>query len=400
MARAAVASALNGVRSACTDRFEISLATPADDIEVRRLLRECPLRGDVSVSLEREPAAGATAPVEGDVHQMLVARERATGRVAAIASRSVGDAFINGSPARVGCLGQLRVATPFRGSRALLDAGFASCRALHNGGDAYVYLVSVVAENHAARRLLLGTRSPFAPRLEQVGRLRTLIVPRRRWRSLPEQGHVGGPRGALRRAHIEIRPGARELLPDIAACLWRNGQRYQFARCWHAADLCSAARTPGLLPEHFVVATCGSRVAGCIACWDQRRFKQVVVRGYSPTMARWRPVMNFAGPWLGVPRLPEVGHRLEFAYLSHFAVDDDSPAVATALIAAARDRLPADVEYAVIGLPEDSPLLTPLKRAFRHRAYCSLLYAACWEDGEPIVRALDRRIAAPEVAVL
>ena len=400
MARRAVASALNAATSASTDRFEISLATPADDMAVRRMLRECPLAGDVSVSLEREPTDRAAAVVEGDVHQMLVARERATGRVAAIASRSVGDAFINGRPARVGYLGQLRVATPFRGSRALLDAGFASCRALHNLGDARVYLVSVVAENHAARRLLLGTRSAFAPRMEQVGRLRTLIVPRRRARDLPGQGDVGIRCRALRSAHIDIRPGSRELLPDIAACLWRNGQRYQFARCWYPADLCSAVRTPGLLPEHFLVAMRGGRIVGCVACWDQRRFKQVVVRGYSPRVARWRPVINFAGRWLGIPSLPEVGQRLEFAYLSHLAVDDDRPEVAIALIAAARHRLPADIEYAVIGLSDDSPLLAVLKGRFRHRAYSSLLYAACWEDGEPVVRALDGRISAPEVAIL
>jgi len=58
-------------------RFE--LATPADDAEVRRLLRENPMPGRVSISLEREPDAGLAAEVESDVHHTVVARDPATG---------------------------------------------------------------------------------------------------------------------------------------------------------------------------------------------------------------------------------------------------------------------------------------------------------------------------------
>ena len=85
-----------------------------------------------------------------------------------------------------------------------------------------------------------------------------------------------------------------------------------------------------------MVATRAGRVVGCVARWDQRRFKQVVVRGYSRRIARWRPFVNAAGRWLGVPPLPAVGDRLELAYLSHLAVDGDNADVAVALVAAAR----------------------------------------------------------------
>ena len=64
-------------------------------------------------------------------------------------------------------------------------------------------------------------------------------------------------------------------------------------------------------------------MTGCAATWDQRGLKQAIVRGYSPRLARWRSVVNLAGPLVGVPALPPVGRPLEFVYLSHVAVDDD-----------------------------------------------------------------------------
>ena len=150
MAGPAAARTLTRRASRPTPRFAMALATPHDDPEVRRLLRENPLPGEIVVGLEREPDSRLAATIEGDVHQTILARERTTGRLAAIASRSVHDAFVNGEPVRLGYLGQLRVAAPFHASYALLDAGFEFCRSLHAAGDAPIYLTSIVSDNRAA----------------------------------------------------------------------------------------------------------------------------------------------------------------------------------------------------------------------------------------------------------
>jgi hypothetical protein len=52
----------------------VDLATPADDPEIRRLLRDNPMDGEIRVSLEREPNAFLAAAVEGEPHHMVVAR--------------------------------------------------------------------------------------------------------------------------------------------------------------------------------------------------------------------------------------------------------------------------------------------------------------------------------------
>ncbi len=58
----------------------VDLATPADDPEIQRLLRDNPMDGEIRVSLEREPNALLAAAVEEEPHHTVVAREAETGR--------------------------------------------------------------------------------------------------------------------------------------------------------------------------------------------------------------------------------------------------------------------------------------------------------------------------------
>jgi hypothetical protein len=372
---------------ALTAAYVTAVARPEDDADVRRLLRESSFGHDVRLSLEREPDGRLASSIEGDVHATIVARHCASGAVAGIASRSVRDAFLNGQPARLGYLGQLRIDPAFRRSRELLDAGFAFCRHVHaREQDARIYLASVVADNRPARRLLARV-VPGWPRFEPVDTLVSLAIPvRYRERGL--------------KSSVELRRGSIDLTDDIVECLRRNGQRSQFFPCWTAADIRSV-RTRNLEISDLVVAMRQARVVGCIACWDQRAFKQVVVRGYAPRLGRVRPLLNMVSPLLGAPRLPPIDSELRFAYLSHLAVDDDDTDVVVDLIAAAR-RLAGQrrLDYVVLGVSSRSPVLPAVRRVFRHRLYESVLYVGFWPDGEALARSLDSRPADPEVALL
>src|ERR1700726_345519 len=60
--------------------IEISIATPADDAELRELLRNSPVPGPISVTFEREPSFHNSCHVRGDF-QVAVGRDRATGKI-------------------------------------------------------------------------------------------------------------------------------------------------------------------------------------------------------------------------------------------------------------------------------------------------------------------------------
>lgn len=356
-------------------------ARPEDDPELRRLLRDNPMDGEIRVSLEREPNAFLAAAVEGEPHRTVVARDPSNRGIVGMGSRSVWNAFVNGEPIRLGYLSQLRVDRAFRGRKRLLVAGYSLLGSFRGSDEMPFDLTSIIADNEVARRLL-SAGLPGLPAYQEIEGFTTLVVPAT---SRPRK--VSG-----------IERGTREHLPGIAACLERNRRRYQFAPRFSLEDLLSPERSRGLAPEDFFIATSGGEVVGCLALWDQSGFKQVVVRGYAPSLARWRPWLNRLSPLLGTPRLPEPGQILPHAYISHVAVDGDDPGIFRDLMEAAYAEARAwGCIYVVIGLASRHPWLPWLKKRFRSREYASMLYTVHWKDGG---EALDGRIPHVEVALL
>jgi hypothetical protein len=364
----------------------VDLARPEDDPEIRRLLRDNPMDGAIRVSLEREPNAFLAASVEGDRHTTVVARDADSGRIVGMGTRAVWNAFVNGEPRRLGYLSQLRIDRAARASlntRRLLAAGYAALRDLRQPDETPFDLTSIIADNDAARRLL-GKGVPGLPIYHELSRFVTLVLPAVR----PRRGR--GP--------VTIEPGVSERIPEIADCLVRNRRRFQAAPWFTAEDLRSPERSRGLAPADFRLALRDGRVAGCLALWDQGGFKQAVVRGYAPGLARWRPWINRLPRSLGIPRLPDPGEPLPHATISHVAVDQDDPEIFQALLESANAEACARrYAYIVIGFAAGHPWLTWLEKRFRPRRYESMLYTVHWDGGaEP----LDDRPVHVEAALL
>ncbi len=359
------------------------LARPSDEPELRRLLRDNPMDGTIRLSLEREPDAFLAASVEGRPHATVVLRDTRSGRIVGMGSRAVMSVFVNGAPRRVGYLGQLRLERGARG-RHLLIRGFERVRALRAAGEEPYDLTAIVADNARARRLL-GAGLPGLPSYRPLSPFVTRVLP-----TWPAPRAVSG-----------IEPAGPARLAEAAACLERNGPRFQMARRWTAADLASEERCRGLSASDVFLAFRGGRVAGCAALWDQRAFKQVVVRGYARPLARARPWINGLARILGTPRLPAPGAPLAQAYLSHLAVDGDDPVIfARLLLAVLAEGGRRGLAYVVAGFAESHPLLAVARRLRRAREYASLLHVVHWEEGRAAVEGLDGRVPHVEVALL
>ncbi|UCC61863.1 MAG: hypothetical protein JSV36_13845, partial [Anaerolineae bacterium] len=321
------------------------LATPADDPALRRMLRENPLPGAISVSFEREPSYFHGAKVQGPFHQTCIARERSSGEIVGMGSRSIRDVYLNGAPQAVGYLSQLRVKPEYRARRRMLTQAFEFLHHLHQDGRTPFYFSSIIQDNLPARRLL-SAGLPGLPSFVEYARMHTLAVhcPKSR-RRLPL------PSG------LRLARGSPLYLDEIAVCLQRNGARHQLAPCWTRETLFHPDHTPDLAPEDFFLALEQDRVVGCLAAWDQNRFKQTVVRGYSGPLGRWRGLVNVGARLAGWPVLPPPNTPFRHAYASHLAVDDDDPHVFAALLRALHSHLAAQgYSYYMIGLSEANPL--------------------------------------------
>jgi hypothetical protein len=213
------------------------------------------------------------------------------------------------------------------------------------------------------------------------------------------------PRRMRREFHLphglRLERGTPAHTSEIVTCLQRNGTGWQFTPSWSAQDLFTPDRTPNLHPEDFLLAVNGSRVAGCLAVWDQTPFKQTIVRGYSGNMARWRPLINRLARWIDVPYLPEINAPFPYCYASHLAIDQDDPQIFSALLrAASNETVRRGFNYFMIGLSEANPLRPVLTRNYLHITYQSQIYLVAWEDGLQAIKRVDGRVPGLEIAVL
>ena len=368
--------------------LDFTLATLADDEALRRLLRENPIHGSLSLTFEREPCYFDASVIEGPFHQTIVAREKDSGQVIALGNRSVRKLFLNGHPRDIGYMSQLRVRPDYGKGLFLargLAGGFKKYHQLHKDGRAPFYLMSVIEDNLPARRLLKSAL-PEYPCVKEYARMFTYAIYPVRQKptlDLPQS--------------LQMMRGSDQYADGIVDCLNRNGARKQLAPYWTGESLF----TSNLSPSDFFVGLDGDCVVACLACWDQNTFKQTIVRGYSGSLARWRKLLNLFSSFGAWPYLPEHNTPLRYSYASHLAIDNDDPQIFAALLRAIHNHnLEHGYSYFVIGLAEMNPLRAVVQ-TYRPLKYVSQLYLVTWDDGQRFIEAVDKDlIPAPEIALL
>ncbi len=174
MARAILERELTVVRAG---RADFAVAGEADDADIRRLLRDNPMPGKVSLSLEREPHYFADAGLPGESKQTIVARDG--GRLVCAGSCAIRQRFVNGTPRRVGYLGGLRLDARHAGRFDILRRGYEFFHELQTDSPADFYFTSIVADNERARKFL-ERGLPGMPRYEFVGEFVTMLLPAKR----------------------------------------------------------------------------------------------------------------------------------------------------------------------------------------------------------------------------
>jgi hypothetical protein len=325
---------------------EFGVADERDDAEIRALLRNNPMRGRISISLEREPNYLADAHLPGETKQTIIAREN--GRLVCVGACTIQNRFINGAERRVGYLGGLRLDESCAGRFDILRRGYELFRELQEDAPADFYFTSIACDNERARRFLQRGFKGM-PKYEFVTEFSTLLV------------------------------STRGSSPRIA-CDANASEPRQFAPFWNAEDFASL--------KEFGFRS----VAPDAGVWDQRSYKQAVVRDYVPSIRRTRGLINIVNRLIGAPKLPPIGQPLSMA----FGVGVTGDNVGT-LVSEARDL---DAEMLAVGFDANDPAVPHIRKRFKCREYRSRIYIVRWPGIGGSVDDLDGRLLGPEVALL
>jgi hypothetical protein len=346
-------------------------ATETDDAAIRRLLRETPMHGAVTVGFEREPNYFRGANLAGGTDQTIVAFQG--DKLVCMGRCTERLCWVNGRETRVGYLAELRLSKTARGRFGILREGYEYFRALQADEPAAVYFTSIAADNDRARRLLeRGVRG--LPKYEFLSELETVLI------AVPSRP---------RPSSVTLENASRDLLPAIVRFLNEISLRHQLAPVW----------SEDILLDRLFVARYGGRIEAVVGLWDQRAFRQTVVRGYSPALNALRPVVNLVGRMFGTARLPRPGSVLPHAILSPLAVADPSD-LPEVIAATSRAAAELEIEFLTIGLPANDGRLNLLRHRFSTRTWRSRLYRVFWPDSPRVDLESAGAPFLPEVALL
>ncbi|MEX0718135.1 MAG: hypothetical protein WD066_16195 [Planctomycetaceae bacterium] len=365
-------------------RYRFELATPHDDAELRAILAATQMPGRIAITFRREPSYFDADVVLGEFHQTIVGRDHANQRIMGFGSRAVRSCFINGEPATIGYLSSLRVRPQYRGL-GLLGRGYECFRELHDDGRTSLYLTTIAEGNDAAVAVLTSGRAGL-PIYHPAGTYCTLAIP------LSRRSRRHGRNGRHASRRVEVRSATVADLTNVIEFLHRCGSARQFFPRYDVHDFFEPRGTfRDLQPHDLWLVFRNGRLVGTLAAWDQHRFRQTIVNGYSAGLRWMRPVWNGWARVRGSPRLPAPGEPFRHLVAALPVIEDDDPAVFAALMNALRDaHVGGPCAYLLLGLHETDPLL-PTATAWRTSIYRTRLYHVGWGDDAEVRERLDRR---------
>ena len=149
-------------------------ATEADNTALVALAESCPMRGDITMCVDRAPDFFALVRLEGERWRVGIAED--AGRVIGCVAASERHAYVNGAATRTAYVGDLKVHPAHRGgfaADALAEFAREACRG--HGGDDMLTLATVLGGNRTVERRTDGRRG--LPTLTRFATLDVHAIP-------------------------------------------------------------------------------------------------------------------------------------------------------------------------------------------------------------------------------
>jgi hypothetical protein len=372
--------------SGTTDSLHFAFAGMADEADLRRLLRENPMDGAVRIGFAHEPDYFQGTALTGAEDRTLLAREN--NRLVAAGRCIIQPRWLNGEVRRCAYLGELRLDASVRGRSDILRRGYAFFATEYARDPADFCFTSVVTDNLRARRMLEhGVRG--LPRYEPLTDFTTLLL---RAKALAKSPPL--PAG------LQLVAGDAVSVAQLVELLNSHGRSRNLSTYWTVQRF-NSLMAHGLRAQDFLILRDAETLVGCIAVWDQRKFRQIVVHGYHPLLSTVRPLANLAGSLFSWPHLPPAGSILAHAFLSPLIIKPRFAHALPRLVSAgvneaARRRL----SCVALGFASNDPLWQEVGHTYRGRRYISRLYTVHWPGVISGVSKLDAKPCLPELALL
>ena len=331
--------------------LEVREAVHDDDAALRAIAASCPMEGDISLRITRDPDFFQLNRLEGNQWRVGVAE--VDGRVVGCAMGAERSAYLHGVERRTLYAGDLKVHPTMRGT-GVADAliRWVMATLLDMGGADAPILLTVLAGNRAMERRTSGRGT--TPGVARFATIRAFSIP------------LLFPR-AFKQSGLRVSTATSRDIEEMAE-LWRRvAPTRQLAPVLKAETFERwIASAPGLdISSYRLARDTSGRLVGFMAWWDQSTFKQSRVLRYSPRLRGARALLNGAAALTQGTPLPEAGELLRYCTAFNVCVPGEAPDVLRTLVRSSYAELrAAGYAFATIGLDVRDPLCAALHGLF------------------------------------
>ena len=357
------------------EKVNIRLATQEDNQALLHLVNSVSMGEKFEIIFKRDPNFFYACQTQGFLCQTAVA-EMEDKTLVASCSRILKHAYINGNPAVLGYISDLRI-VPSSKKMRILSNGSEFIKKLRDDNPAYIHLATITDDNRNAKiALTWKNKNSSIPNLYDLGTINTYFV---------------FPLFKKRRKNkVAIQQGSLEILDDIVAFLNKEGCRKQFYPVYTKEYFLNLR---DFYIENFCVAyNEENQIIGVAAKWEQTHFKQIFLKQYHGKM-KWIQKIFCS-------LLPKEGENIKYVYIAFIAVqNDDTEVLKNILLYMYPDMRKQKFKYFMIGFHENDPLNKALQ-PFYAITYKSHLYAVEYKLDSEIKAMLDYKTPYIEIASL
>ena len=332
-------------------RVHVREAVHDDDAALRAIAASCPMEGDITLRITRDPGFFQLNQLEGSQWRLGVAE--VDGHVVGCVMAAERSAYLYGVERRTLYAGDLKVHPTMRGTGVADALSKWVARELFDMGGANApILLTILGGNSAMERRTSGRGG--MPNFARFATIRAFSIP------------LLFPRAFRERALRVSTATARDIEEMVE--LWRRvAPTRQLAPVLVAETFERwIANAPGLdISSYRVARDASGRIVGFMAWWDQVTFKQSRVLRYSPRLRVARALLNGAAAVTRGTPLPEAGELLRYCTAFNICVPADSTEVLRALVRSSYAELrDARYAFATVGLDVRDPLCAALSELF------------------------------------
>lgn len=359
------------------------IASKDDDVFLRKLLRENSMSSWVTLSTEREPNYFKGVSLMGHSHTIIAKGADNKKNIIGMFTLTNMSVHINRRKEQTGYFGSLRINSEYQHKIRFIKQGFSVVKKMiPTQTTVPFFFTSIASDNKKARRLLEANIDGM-PHYSPKGQMTTMALSVKR----------GNYTGILEQA-------THDDLAQIVAFYNRIMSAYQFSPYLTEKWLQDLDGGNGLTLDDFWIARDADGIIRCcLALWDQRPFKQSVIKGYRKPLMQFRWLYNVHARLTKRVELPAVGNELDYVYIAFFASDDDKialRAIQEAIYLAQRKQ----ASSCLLGLSSKHKLLVQLQSALKPSIYRTEIETVVLDRDKGYQPCLDNLIIQPEIALL